>query len=115
MLPIRFRSPGLPRKQQAAPDCFVALVPDRVRESYDLDAAIAMPLSNAGARDDQSARHRIRLQRHVPPLDSGGTEDVYRGKTRAGLSTMAVNGPSGRAVKPAWRRARDARAYRSPC
>ena len=43
MLPIRFRSTGSPRKQQLAPDCFVAFVPDRVRESYDLDAEGVFP------------------------------------------------------------------------
>jgi hypothetical protein len=43
MLPIRFRSSGSRRKQQLAPDCFVAFVPDHARESYDLDAEGVFP------------------------------------------------------------------------
>jgi len=36
MLPIRNRRRGSRRKGQLAPDCFVAFVPDRARNSYDL-------------------------------------------------------------------------------
>ena len=43
MLPIRYRSRGSKRKRQLAPDCFVAFVPDRMRESYDLDAEGVFP------------------------------------------------------------------------
>src|SRR4051794_14246734 len=38
MLPILFRRPGRRRKGQVAPDVLVALVEDRPRLSYDLEA-----------------------------------------------------------------------------
>jgi Uma2 family endonuclease len=43
MLPIRYRIAGSRRRKQLAPDCFVAFVPDRARQSYKLDAEGVFP------------------------------------------------------------------------
>jgi Uma2 family endonuclease len=43
MLPILYRRPGEVRTRQVAPDVFVAFVPRRARESYDLEVEGAFP------------------------------------------------------------------------
>ena len=49
LLPIRYRRPGEQRKRQVAPDVMVAFVPQRPRDSYDLEHEGVFPAFVLGA------------------------------------------------------------------
>jgi Uma2 family endonuclease len=107
MLPIRFRATASPRKQQLAPDCFVAFVPDRVRESYDLDAEGVFPafvlevVSPSSVKRDEQDKLRaygvLGAREYVlftPHADGPSTLAGYR-RDAAGLLVPWTANPDG--------------------
>jgi len=65
LLPIRYRRPGERRRRQVAPDVMVAVVPQRPRESYDLEQEGAFPafvvdvLSQSSVARDTGRKRRL--------------------------------------------------------
>jgi len=64
-LPIRYRRPGEQRKRQVAPDVMVAFVPQRPRDSYDLEQEGVFPafvlevLSQSSVARDTDRKRRL--------------------------------------------------------
>jgi hypothetical protein len=64
MLPIRYRIGEPAETRKVAPDCFVAFVPDRTRESYDLEEEGVFPafvlevVSPSSAKRDEKEKLR---------------------------------------------------------
>jgi Uma2 family endonuclease len=65
LLPIRYRRPGEHRKRQVAPDVMVAFVPQRSRDSYDLEQEGVFPafvlevLSQSSVTRDTDRKRRL--------------------------------------------------------
>ena len=65
LLPIRYRRPGDQRKRQVAPDVMVAFVPQRSRDSYDLEQEGVFPafvlevLSQSSVARDTDRKRRL--------------------------------------------------------
>jgi Uma2 family endonuclease len=65
LLPIRYRRPGEQRKRQVAPDVMVAFVPQRPRDSYDLEQEGVFPafvlkvLSQRSVARDTDRKRRL--------------------------------------------------------
>src|SRR5438067_91250 len=65
LLPIRYRRPGERRRRQVAPDVMVAFVPQRRRDSYDLEKEGVFPafvlevLSQSSVARDTDAKRRL--------------------------------------------------------
>ena len=65
LLPIRYRRPGEGRKRQVAPDVMVAFVPQRPRDSYDLEqegdfpAFVLEVLSQSSVARDTDRKRRL--------------------------------------------------------